>query len=424
MKKQKKLTVFENLIWNTVGSFTYLICQWLLTLIVVRGTNDMVNAGNLALAISITNIFFNLACFNVRPYLVSDLSNRYTSQEYSAFRVLTCVVAIFSCGGYLNFFSYTTEQITCIMLYMAFKIGEAWVDLLHGYEQRKSRMDIGGISLFIRGILSVGTFAITLFYTNSINWSIAVMAICTIAFVVLFDCPIASLYERYVPKFEFKRMVQMFLEFLPMMIGSFMSTIGANLPRQILETQKGSESLGIYSTVATPAVIVQVAASYVFNPVLTQFAQLYNEDNKSGFVKLILKISGVLLAISLACICGAWLLGEWGLGFLYGDNIKRHAYLFMPVIYYTCLNAFVWFLWHLLVVMRKLKSLLVVNAIGLVVCIGMMSKIISLHEMNGVSYTLIMYSIVLIILMTIVVVQDLLSKHKVQTGNMTKGEIL
>jgi len=412
MNKQKKLTIFENLIWNTIGSFTYLICQWLLTLIVVRGTSDMANAGNLALAISITNIFFNLACFNVRPYLVSDLNNRYTSQEYSAFRVLTCVASIFACAGYLNFFSYTTQQITCIMLYMVFKLGEAWVDLLHGYEQRKARMDIGGISLFIRGILSVGTFAITLFYTDSINWSIAVMAVCTISFIILFDCPIASRYEQYLPQFELKKMMKMFLEFLPMMIGSFMSTIGANLPRQILETQKGSESLGIYSTVATPAVIVQVAASYVFNPVLTQFAQLYNEKKKDGFVKLIIKISGVLLGISFACIGGALLLGEWGLGFLYGENIKRHAYLFLPVIYYTCLNAFVWFLWHLLVVMRKLRALLIVNAIGLIICVGMMSKVISVYEMNGVSYTLIIYSIVLIIMMTAVVVGDLLHKHK------------
>ena len=65
MKSEKKLSVYENLIWNTIGSFTYLICQWLLTLIVVRVSDGFGNAGNLALAISVTNIFFNLACFNV-----------------------------------------------------------------------------------------------------------------------------------------------------------------------------------------------------------------------------------------------------------------------------------------------------------------------------------------------------------------------
>lgn len=410
MNTKKKLTIFENLIWNTIGSFTYLICQWLLTLIVVRGLDDMANAGNLSLAISITNIFFNLACFNVRPYLVSDLNNRYTAGEYTFFRILTCGFAIVACAGYLCLFDYTSEQFTCIMLYMVFKLGEAWVDLLHGFEQRKSRMDIGGISLFIRGILSIGSFGIALHFTESVNLSIAVMAVCTIGFILVFDVPMAGQFEKCVPTFNVKKMLRIFTELLPVMIGSFMSSVGANLPRQVLEMKEGSENLGYYSTVATPAVIVQVAASYVFNPVLTRFAELYNGDKKKEFVKLVAQISGVLIGLSLVCICGAAVLGKWGLGFLYGERIRQYSYLFMPVIYYTCLNAFVWFFWNLLILMRKLKVLLIVNAIGLAVCIGIMNKMISVFGMNGVSYTLIWYSVVLIVMMLVVMIRDLCEK--------------
>ena len=90
MKSEKKLSVYENLIWNTIGSFTYLICQWLLTLIVVRVSDGFGNAGNLALAISVTNIFFNLACFNVRPYLISDLENKFSSEQYCSLRIFSC----------------------------------------------------------------------------------------------------------------------------------------------------------------------------------------------------------------------------------------------------------------------------------------------------------------------------------------------
>ena len=62
--------------------------------------------------------------------------------------------------------------------------------------------------------------------------------------------------------------------------------------------------------------------------------------------------------------------------------------------------------------MRKLKALLIVNAIGLIICVGMMGKVISVYEMNGVSYTLILYSIVLIMMMTAVIITDLLQKRK------------
>ena len=97
MKSEKKLSVYENLIWNTIGSFTYLICQWLLTLIVVRVSDGFGNAGNLALAISVTNIFFNLACFNVRPYLISDLENKFSSEQYCSFRIFSCASSVLLC---------------------------------------------------------------------------------------------------------------------------------------------------------------------------------------------------------------------------------------------------------------------------------------------------------------------------------------
>ena len=82
----------------------------------------------------------------------------------------------------------------CIMLYMVFKLTEAWVDLYHGFEQRNSRMDIGGISLFARGILSVVSFTVALKLTQSVNWGIAIMTITVFIFIVVFDVP-------YVKKF-------------------------------------------------------------------------------------------------------------------------------------------------------------------------------------------------------------------------------
>lgn len=421
MNNKKQLSVFENLIWNTIGSFTYLLCQWLLTLIVVRRSGDMGNAGDLALAISITNIFFNVACFNVRPYLISDLKNHFSSREYSAFRLLSCLASIILCGIYVGLFRYSQRQICCVMIYMVYKLGEAWVDLLHGFEQRRSRMDIGGISLFCRGILSVVTFDLTLRLTQNIGWSIACMAFVTIGFIFVYDMPQAMSYEKLFPIFDKNGMLHMLIEFLPLTVGAFLSSIGANLPRQVLEIQMGNESLGIYSTVALPAAIVQVAASYIFNPVLTEFAKYYNRNEIKKFSMLIIKITACIGVLSVGAVTGGKLLGEWGLNLLYGDKIAKYVNLLIPVIVYTCLNAYVWFFWNLLIIMRKLKTLLIVNGIGLLVCVFLMKKFIIIYGMNGVSYVLMGYSIVLIVMMLVVLVRDLVNRSK---NGGTKTSIL
>ena len=387
MKSEKKLSVYENLIWNTIGSFTYLICQWLLTLIVVRVSDGFGNAGNLALAISVTNIFFNLACFNVRPYLISDLENKFSSEQYCSFRIFSCASSVLLCFIYSSFFKYSKEQMLCIMLYMVFKLTEAWVDLYHGFEQRKSRMDIGGISLFARGILSVVSFTVALKLTQSVNCGIAIMTITVFIFIVVFDVPNVKKFENITFRFKKDHMFVMLKEFFPLTVGALMSSIGTNLPRQALQAELGSDILGIYSTVATPAVFVQVAASYIFNPVLVEFAELYRNKNYKKFMREIGKISG------------GKLVGRLGLTILYGAKISQYADALMPVLLFTGLNAFVWFFWNLLIVIRLQKRVVYINGIGLVACLAIMRPMIIKYQMNGVSYALILYSVVLIILM-------------------------
>lgn len=257
----EKLSLKANLLWNSMGSFVYLICQWLLTLLVVRFSNGFNNAGYLTLAISVTNIFYNLACFNVRPFLVSDIKREYEIEDYVTFRLVTCIIATILCFLYILFFNYTVDQLICIMLFMIYKIGEAIVDLFHAFEQRKSRMDIGGISLFCRGIISLTSFFVALKLGCSINIAIVFMIIFTYIFIFFYDYRKVKIFEDIKIHFNKKKIYKLFISFFPLAIGSFLGTTSTSLPRQYLETILGTESLGIYGTVATPAVIVQVASS-------------------------------------------------------------------------------------------------------------------------------------------------------------------
>ena len=200
----KEKSLKSNIIWNSIGSFVYLFCQWLLTFLIVRLSDNLVDAGNLSLAISITNIFFNIACFNLRPYLVSDNTNEYSVEDYSSFRVYTILISLLSCFIYILFFNYNFNQIMCIMLYMIFKIGEAIVDLYHGFEQRKNRMDIGGISLLIRGVLSVLLFVLGMKLFNNMNIAILLMIIVTYAFIFTYDKLNVNKFVKIDPKIEVK----------------------------------------------------------------------------------------------------------------------------------------------------------------------------------------------------------------------------
>ena len=58
---EKKLSVGQNALLNSIGSLFYLGCQWLITVLVIR-IGSVEDGGDLSLAMSITNIFYTLAC--------------------------------------------------------------------------------------------------------------------------------------------------------------------------------------------------------------------------------------------------------------------------------------------------------------------------------------------------------------------------
>ena len=72
--KNKKIS--KNIIYNSIGTFTYLFCQWLITFIVVwiAGYNT---AGIFSLAMSITTTFSIFSTFNMRNYQSSDYKEYY-----------------------------------------------------------------------------------------------------------------------------------------------------------------------------------------------------------------------------------------------------------------------------------------------------------------------------------------------------------
>lgn len=130
---------------------------------------------------------------------------------------------------------------------------------------------------------------------------------------------------------------------MPLLIGALVNTLSTNIPRQILEKVMGTNALGIYATVATPAAIVQVASSYIFNPLQTVFANYKNEEKYLEFKNLLLKTSIILLGLSIICCIGVVLFGKWGLMLLYGNNIGEYSYLLLPIIIFSALNGYVWF---------------------------------------------------------------------------------
>lgn len=189
------LSLKQNMLWNSFGSLTYLGCQWLITILVVRLADGYDDAGTLSLAMSVYNMFSSLAIYRMYTYQVSDVNHENTVGEYFAFRVITCSIALVCIVGY-SIVTCSPNALYAIVAYAIYKIASLLIDVLHGLDQQNRRMDLIGKSLTMQGIVSLTIFCAAQAITGQLALTLLLMTVGIIAIGLLYDLPRSKQCER------------------------------------------------------------------------------------------------------------------------------------------------------------------------------------------------------------------------------------
>ena len=156
----------KNLLWNTIGTFLYTFAQWVLTVLVVR-MDSYESAGYLAIAITASSTYLQIALYGMRNFQISDVRGEYQPGEYVCSRFLTCLFAVIACS-HISAFSYSGYQYWCVEAFMLIRLAEAFVDVLYGEDQRFDRFDYIGKSYILRGIATIVMFVLGLKLTGDL----------------------------------------------------------------------------------------------------------------------------------------------------------------------------------------------------------------------------------------------------------------
>ncbi|MGL5042485.1 MAG: lipopolysaccharide biosynthesis protein [Fusobacteriaceae bacterium] len=366
--EHKTTSLKVGILWNTWGNIYYLFCQWLLTILVVRLANFEM-AGELSYAMTISNIFYSISIYGMRNFQVSDIKDKYQNGTYIFSRLLTSGGAIFLSLLLLLVSGYSFEKSLVIFIYVVFKLSETIFDVYSAIFQKKWRVDLIGKSLIIRGTLGTLGFISTLVLTKNLFLAILSMAFITYICIIFFDLYHAKKIDNVAIVFSKDAVKSLLIECLPLAIYFLILAIIGAIPRYFLDLYEGSKQVGIYSSIATPTLIVQTLAIQVFSPFITIFAEKFHEKDKAGFWAIFKKCITVVGLIAIASLVGAFLLGDFALNILYGAKILAYSYLLLPLIFATILTAFSWLLSGILTVIRGFRELIITNIIALFICL-------------------------------------------------------
>lgn len=381
----KQLTIKQNVAWNTIGCLLYQGCQWLTTVVVVLLSQSYENSGTLAFAMATGNIFFAIATYSVRTFQVSDINNRFSSHNYVAFRFVTIAIACVICALYTMWVSADLWVILATSVYLLFKADEAFANVLYAIDQKASRMDYIGVSQGIRGIASITAFSLGLYLANSLLVAILGMFVCCVLVTILFDIPHSCKLSALFPRINGGIAKDLFVTCTPIVMSTLLYGLIATLARQWFGIRFGTEALGVYAAVATPCVLVQAAASYLYNPFLVPLAQFWHDCQREGVRSLLRKLGIAMLVVSLICLTLAMAIGPQALQVVYGPSISEASWLITPAMFAACMMAIASFLTDFFVIIRKFTAAININVTALVLCILSMNFCFDLWYMNGIN---------------------------------------
>lgn len=390
----KPLDIKKNMLYNTIGSLTYQGCLWITTVLVVILSSGYSDSGILSFAMTIGNMFTAVGTYNMRTYQVSDIKGKYSQRNYVGFRLLTLVIGVIVLGIYSIAVSPDSQTLIAVFAYLLFKVDESFCDVLYGVDQRGERMDYIGISQFIRGALVVLAFSLGLYLSQNIILAILAMYPAGLLVTIVYDIPHARRMDDIRPQLKKEQAKSLLAECLPIVLEILFLGMIVSVARQYYANAYGAERLGIYAAVATPAVLIQAAARFLYAPALVPLSEKWNNSPKESFLpffrKTLLVMAGFIV-VGVAVL--AWA-GPILLNLVYGQKVEGYTYLFTNVLISTSALAVLYYLTDILVLCRDIKGSLISASIALVMALATMVPLEAIFDMQGINYVVILSSVI------------------------------
>jgi len=383
-----KTAVIKNMVWNAAGTSVYFMCQWLITVFAVKLSDGYADAGNLALAMNITNFFICIAVNNIRTYQVSDINAEFSTGVYFTSRIITCLFSIGLCVIFTMCARYSVMQQLVIMGYMLFRAFEALSDFFYGIAQKSWRMDYIGISFTLRGILMLLIFVV-LKLAFGLLAAVYGMFFSNFLVCIFFDFVNAKKLEKFSCEFNWSSIRSLLGICFPLMVISLIIVFVVSYSRYSIEKIYGTELLGVYASVAAPTVIIQAVSAFVFTPFVNVFTYHLKEKNMLKFLVVFSVCGAFIFGFTIIGLLVAHVFGEWGLSLLFGRSIKPYAYLLPGVIICAGLTVFIWYMNMIFSILRDIKNILIGNSIGLVICIFATNTLLVKYGLLGANYVLV-----------------------------------
>lgn len=315
--------VKKNFLYNAVGS-TVNASISLIFMIIVTRINGTDKAGIFTFAFSTSCLFQVIGLFAGRAYQVTETNKNYKNKVFVYNRIISCILMFVASVLFVVIRGYNFYKCSIIVLLIMYKMVEAFSEVLYGIIQKNDELYKVGISLFLKGILSVASFLILDIFTKNIELSILSIIFVNILIIIFYDFKNAEiinvLKEKINNKFVFLIFKFGFFTFLLTILTQYI----INASKYAIDGNMSNESQTIFGIILMPATLVILCGQFLIHPFLNKLTQLLKEKRYKEFKNIVCKLVVAIFIFGIIIDIIAYLIGIPFLELIYGISLKKY----------------------------------------------------------------------------------------------------
>ncbi len=316
--------------WTFVGNAVYAAGQWaVLSLFAKLGGAEML--GRYALALAVAAPVAMLAHLNLRSVLATDTGAKHPFGDYLSVRLGITALALAAIAVLAVAAADTWTVRAAIVAVGLGLASEAVSDLCYGALQRKDCMRQVAASMMGRSVVSVGALALVLWFTGDLLWAVSALAAGRILILIAYDLP-AGLRGESLERSGFDTAKEIFLTALPLGLVLMLVSLNTNLPRYAIEHQMGSAELGIFAGVISFITVGSTMVNALGQSATARLARYFHQGQFAAFRRVTWGMAGFVVALGLAGIVVAELIGSFVLQLLYRPEFAAHQPLLVAAM--------------------------------------------------------------------------------------------
>jgi len=318
-------------LWNG-GSAITMALQSPVILAVANRTNGAEDAGIYSIAIAVANLMLFLGQYGLRRYQSSDIKQDFSFSEYHAVRLITCSLMMISCLAYcifgLIFRDYSRDKFIIVYMVCLIKTVQAYADVLHGHLQQRGRLDIACKASVVRYLAELGTYVIVLIVAHNMVLAVSICLPVTLGLLMITSFNATTYYtDTMKPAISKEKFRLLMIEGFPLFVSMFLNMYISNAPKYAIDAYLTDDIQAIYNMIFMPTYVVQMVTQFIFNPVLTVYAELWLAHSREKFRRLIVMIKKmclVILGLAVLAIVMAATIGIPVLSIVFGADLAEY----------------------------------------------------------------------------------------------------